>query len=169
DIRIGWGTFDTGSSGVIGYTSYQMSGGQFAPGTIIRVEDPGQVALTTGADGQLTYDGTQAELYQVLQHEIGHALGLADNADPNSIMYYASGTANRSLDATDTTGIKALYSSESTSPGQASGPSGDPTLDRLIQAMASLPFDSPSVTSAPPGATMHANEAPNVSVQPHMH
>jgi hypothetical protein len=42
-------------------------------------------------------------------HEIGHALGLADDADPNSIMYYGSGAQNRQLDATDITNITALY------------------------------------------------------------
>jgi hypothetical protein len=109
DIRIGLGTFNTGTSGVLGYTSYQTNAGAFQPGTIIRMEDPNETALTTDANGQLAYAGTGAEFYQVALHEIGHALGLADNADPNSVMYYASSTANQSLDATDIAEITALY------------------------------------------------------------
>jgi predicted Zn-dependent protease len=111
DIRIGWGNFDTSTSGVIGYTSYRQRNGTIQPGTIIRLEDPAQDSLVRGSDGQLTYSGTQAELSQVALHEIGHALGLADDADPNSIMYYASGVSNRTLDQTDIAGIQTLYGS----------------------------------------------------------
>ncbi|MBV8920637.1 matrixin family metalloprotease [Bradyrhizobium sp.] len=112
DIRIGWGNFDTSSSGVIGYTSYRQHDGAMSPGTIIRLEDPNGDALVSGSDGQLTYAGTQAELYQVALHEIGHALGLADNADRHSVMYYASSSANRTLDHTDISGIQSLYGAD---------------------------------------------------------
>ena len=45
----------------------------------------------------------------MLMHEIGHALGLADNADPNSVMYYQStGASNSTLNATDIAGTQAL-------------------------------------------------------------
>jgi hypothetical protein len=73
------------------------------------LEDPNQTPLVAGADGQLTYSGADATLYQLALHEIGHALGLADSADPNSIMYYELGSGNQSLDATDLTNIASLY------------------------------------------------------------
>ena len=168
DIRIGWGTFDTGNSGIVGYTSYEASAGQMLPDTIIRLEDPTQTGLVAGADGQLTYSGTSAELYQVLEHEIGHALGLADNSDPNSVMYFASGPSNRGLDATDTAGIQALYGPGSTAQSGAS-PSGDPTLDRMIQAMASLVQEPSALTSNPHAAPSIAEPPPTMAVPQQTH
>ena len=174
DIRIGWGKFDTATSGVIGYTGFQMNGGQFQPNTIIRLEDPHQDALATGTDGQLTYAGTQSELYQVVLHEIGHALGLADNPDPNSIMYYASGPSNRTLDNTDVAGIKALYDQTQASSTQASAgatmlpnggmgsgaPSSAVGLNRLVQALAT--FDTRSSASS---AMPHVDQAAMANAQ----
>jgi predicted Zn-dependent protease len=155
DIRIGWGAFDTATSGVIGYTNYQSSAGQMQPDAIIRLEDPQQDPLVAGADGQLTYSGTQSSALQVLKHEIGHALGLADNADPNSIMYYASGPGDSTLDLTDADGINALYGSQnasiSSTPNSATEES---SLHRLIQAMAIV--QGPSSGSA---ARFHPAEA----------
>jgi len=174
DIRIGWGNFDTTKTGVIGYTSFQMDGGQFQPNTIIRLEDPRQDALVTGTDGQLTYSGTTSELYQVVLHEIGHALGLADNPDPNSIMYYASGPSNRTLDNTDVAGIKALYDQTQASSTQASAgaitlpnggmgsgaPSSAVGLNRLVQALAT--FDTRSSASS---AMPHVDQAAMANAQ----
>src|SRR5262249_33580326 len=143
DIRIGWGNFDTANSGVIGYTSFQMSGGQVQPDTIIPLESPSQDPAAKAADGPMTHSWPASELYQVVLHEIGHALGLADNPDPHSIMYYASGPNNRTLDNTDIAGIKALYDATQTSAvpivlphgGPSSGAaSADPGLNRLVQA-----------------------------------
>ncbi len=109
DIRLGFGRFDTAASGIIGYTGYQVQDGRIAAGAVVRVEDPSENALVAGAEGGQTYAGTSATLSQVLQHEIGHALGLEDNADRSSVMYYALGEANRTLDATDVANIGALY------------------------------------------------------------
>jgi predicted Zn-dependent protease len=149
DIRIGWGEFNTASSDLVGYTSYQSNSGQFSPGVIIRLEDPTQDVLVTGADGQLTYAGTQTELSQVLLHEIGHALGLGDNTDPNSVMCYALGTNNRGLDSVDLAGIQTLYGSD-----PKGSPASNPVntgLDQLIQAMATFNTDEGApVTSLTP-------------------
>src|SRR5471030_1462164 len=42
DIRLGFGDFNTATTGVIGYTSYQANDGQIEPDAIVRVEDSAQ-------------------------------------------------------------------------------------------------------------------------------
>jgi hypothetical protein len=114
-----------------------------------------QDALVTGADGQLTYAGTQADFSQVLVHEIGHALGLADNTDPNSIMDYALGTNNRTLDASDLMEIQELYSSKP----ESVSVSGNSSLNQLIQAMATFTADkgAPFTSLSPQYYAMETN------------
>jgi hypothetical protein len=136
DIRIGWGSFNTASSGIAGVTNLQGRAGQIT-GAVIRLEDPNQDPLTAASGGAPTYAGTQATFLQVLEHEIGHALGLSDDADPHSIMYYAAGAGNRALDATDTAGAQALY--------------GNDAASLLVQAIASVP---------PPGGTASVPPTP---------
>lgn len=155
DIRIGWGTFGAGSTGVLGYTSFQAQSGQIQPGAIVRLEDPSEDALVTNPDGNLSYSGTNAELYQVLLHEIGHAIGLADNSDPNSVMYAAAGASNRSLDGTDIAGARTLFSltqSPMQSPAVSSGDASVATLNQLIQAMATVQIE--------PALNMPSNPVP---------
>ncbi|WP_248801121.1 matrixin family metalloprotease, partial [Pseudomonas sp. MWU13-2105] len=137
DIRIGFGDFDTANTGVVGYTSYQADEGQMESDVVVRVEDPTQDALTTGIDGQQTYAGTDATLSQVLQHEIGHALGLADNADQNSVMNYQLTANNRTLDRTDLVGIGSLYGA-----GASTSPVGGSGVSQLIQAMSTFNADA---------------------------
>jgi len=120
----------------------------------------------------LTYSGTAATLEQVIQHEIGHALGLADDSDPNSIMYYELTANNPTLDSTDIAGIQALYAAMSgSSAGTSTGTSAltsstqawglgsaqtgstetsevDRQLSLLISSMAS--FNPPSSASFTP-------------------
>jgi YD repeat-containing protein len=112
DIRVGFGDFQTSTTGVAGYTNYQSTDGALN-GAIIRLEDPTQDPLTIGANGQLTYEGTDATLLQVAEHEIGHALGFADNSDPSSILYGVAGGDNQTFDATDLAGIALLYGGSS--------------------------------------------------------
>lgn len=128
DIRFGWGDFDAKNTGLVGDTSYKTHENQFQSGTIIRLEDPHELMLSKDSAGQAFYTGTDATIEQVLQHEIGHSLGLDCNADPTSVMYYKLTSANRSLDATDVAGIQQIYSNGA--------------INNLVQAMAS--FDSPA-------------------------
>ena len=142
DIRIGWGNFDTGTSGLIGYTSFQSENGQMQPGVVVRLENPAQDPIITGPGHALIYSGTQVELSQLVLHEIGHALGLAESSDPNSVMFPELGTKNRAIDAADVTNVHALYD-----PTEAQGTR---MAGLLTQAIASFGTPPPSpLTSAP--------------------
>ena len=96
----------------MGYTRSKSASGVIS-GATIELEDPTQDALIAGSNGTQTYTGTNATLEQALLHEIGHALGLADDTDSSSIMYYELTSSNRTLDSTDLAGIKSLYGSAS--------------------------------------------------------
>ena len=143
DIQIGFGELDTATSAVVGYTSGQAQNGQIT-GVSVELEDPSQDALVAGADGQLTYSGTDATLQQVLLHEIGHALGLADTADQNSIMYYELTSGNQTLDSTDITGMQSLYGTGSVSDASAAA---SRQVEQLIQAMAAYAAPSSGIAS----------------------
>jgi len=161
DIRIGFGNFDTANSGVVGYTSYNANNGQMDPDAIIRLEDPTDDPLANDPAGQQTYAGTEATFDQVLQHEIGHALGLADNADMNSIMYYELTSSNRSLDSTDLSGINSLYAT-----GSNVSPSGSSSVNQLIQAMATFNSGTGAADTSLVPATLLAN---TISLAPSVH
>jgi hypothetical protein len=108
DIQLGWGSFAAQSTGVLGYTSYTEQAGKFSSASIL-LEDPSDDALVARADGTLTYSGTNTTLQQLLLHEIGHALGLADDSNPGSIMYTSLGSGNTSLSYPDIAAVQALY------------------------------------------------------------
>jgi hypothetical protein len=150
DIRLGWGNFNTAQSGVVGYTSYQYQNGQFQPNVIIRLEDPSQTTLTPGNAGDATYTGSNADLYQLLMHEIGHSLGFADNADPNSVMYYqATGGSNSTLDSTDVSGAQSLYGPKATQSFVTSATSEATINSQILQlAQATAAFHSNMSTGA---------------------
>jgi len=107
----------------------------------VQLESPGQAALTTDASGQLTYASTGASFEQVALHEIGHALGLADNDTAGSIMNMVLGTSNPTLDAADIADIQALYSgstASTSSSGSGIDTQSTAQLHQLLQAMASF-------------------------------
>ncbi|WP_322028033.1 matrixin family metalloprotease, partial [Burkholderia sp. BCC1977] len=111
DISIDWADLNTASTGEVGYTTFKASQGVIASGAKIELESPTQDAPAHGSVSDQIYVATDATFYQTALHEIGHVLGLADNADSSSIMNYDLTSSNRSLDQTDINAIQALYGS----------------------------------------------------------
>lgn len=142
DIKIGFGDLNTATTGAIGFTTNQVVGTHII-GSNIELEDPNQNAFD--ADGTLTYAGTDATFKQVLLHEIGHALGLADNNNATSIENYYLGSANQSLSAHDVQAIESLYG--------AHGASSDlQSVSHLIAAMSQLASNSGATTTMTPNS-----------------
>lgn len=132
DIRIGLANFATQSSGVVGWSSISAQSVLLTPGQVIQLEDPAEDALLSGSGGALTYSGTGTTLYQAALHEIGHALGFGESADPNSAMFPVLGSSNTTIDSTDVTNAAIVYSTAAAS---------------LVQAMASFGGGSPAVAT----------------------
>ena len=152
DINLGFSDLDTAVTGVVGFTTNQTNGSQMVSSTI-QLEGPNQDALSS--DGTLTYAGTQATLEQDALHEIGHSLGLADNAnDPTSIEYYYLGASNRTLNSADMAAVQALYSTNG-----SGGASGLQSANQLISAM-SQTSSSGGATQSVPNALLFNNTAP---------
>ena len=110
DIRIGFSSFGAAVN-QIGNTSYSYMPGtitSFVAGVTVAAEDPAQRPVGTSG----LYAGTNTSLYQVLLHEIGHALGLAHSTDPNSVMYPVATASNQDLNAGDIAGIQGLYGAQ---------------------------------------------------------
>ncbi len=159
DMRIGFGLFGA-SAGQIGETSYSYINGMvqaFIPGVTVQAEDPAERQV--GSDG--LYAATQTSLAQVVLHEIGHALGLGHSSGQASVMHPVATAANRTLDATDLDGIRALYGAPAftqtnTTSGVSNHPDGEsyagPATPRRCSAM---PPDSPAM----PGRTRRAPPA----------
>ena len=120
---------------MLGDTELKTKDGTIASGVHVELEDPNQLALVSGAGGQLVYGATGATLDQVALHEVGRALGLGANDDPNSVMGFFATGSNQSLDATDISGISQLYSSAPTSSAAAASIAA---ANLLTQAMASF-------------------------------
>jgi predicted Zn-dependent protease len=164
DITIGWGDFETPSTSVVGYTTANQSGNWMLPGAVLRLEDPTETPLVDDAAGNLTYQNTGVTLYQAALHEIGHALGLADDSDHNSVMYSTLGSANTTLDNTDVAAIQQLYGAGGVASAfMAIKPSAENAATLLAQAMASfgVPMPTPDmgVTIVPqtPQTTLTSN------------
>jgi predicted Zn-dependent protease len=110
DIRIGWGSFDTADTGVVGFTTVKTKKKAGAiVSAVVRLENPSENAFVSSASGGQVYAGTDASFDQVLLHEIGHVIGFRDNADPSSIENYALTDANRTLGSNDIAAAGALY------------------------------------------------------------
>ena len=129
DITVGMGSFDTSNTGVVGFTTFRTKAGHIQPGAVVRVEDVSEDALVARVGGMNVYGGTDATFSQTLLHEIGHAIGFGDNADPTSVESYYLSAANRTLSTNDVAQAAALYGRGS---GVISG------ADQIIQAMSSF-------------------------------
>jgi predicted Zn-dependent protease len=119
DIRLGFANVANGSE--IGLTAYRSEGSSFLSGVSVFLEDPATDPLVPSGSGTFTYQGTTTQLYQVVLHEIGHALGLNHSSDPNAIMYPTLGPLNQTLDASDIAGIDAIYGNTATITPQTLG------------------------------------------------
>ena len=51
----------------------------------------------------------QLDLFSVVLHEVGHALGLGHSLDSSAVMYFSYSGARRSLSPDDVAGIRAIY------------------------------------------------------------
>ena len=140
DITIGWGELDPSASGLLGYTDASVRSGVLQPGATIRLEDPSQDALIAGSNGSYTYDGTTTTLEQLVLHEIGHTLGLAESSNPNSIMFPELSSTNTMLSSSDINNVAILY------PQYGAVASASTTA--MAQAMASFSAQEPAVSAA---------------------
>ena len=114
DIRIGLGDLlgQPGQTDTIGLTDYYyyQSTDTFASGVYVALQDPAVTPLQADGSGTLLYAGTDSSFYQVILHEIGHALGLDhDTTDTSAVMYPVAMSTNRELGASDIAGIDSLY------------------------------------------------------------
>jgi hypothetical protein len=93
DIRIGAQPMDSLSLAVA--TPPGSSSGTWA----------GDILLNSNYD----FDGPNTDLYSVMLHEFGHALGLSDSTDPASVMFPSAGAPVSQLSAGDIAAVQALY------------------------------------------------------------
>jgi predicted Zn-dependent protease len=143
DIRVGFGTLSPAQTSQVGLTYWRSSAQHFLPDTIVLVEDPSQDALIPLAGGDFQYAGYTADLQQVLEHELGHALGLDHNpADPDAVMNPTAGPANNAgPDQSDIQAIQSLYGAPPGAP-----PPGIAVLDTTTNqsvAATSQPYTGP--------------------------
>jgi len=127
DIRIGFGTFGTAQTNVIGETKITY-GQYFTQDIVVRLEDPGEDPLVP-VNGSLVYGGPGGvTFYQVALHEFGHALGLAHSSDTSDVMYPILTSQDTDLSPSDVAGIRALYPAPSI---QLHGPHTDYVIAQI--------------------------------------
>jgi predicted Zn-dependent protease len=147
-IDLGFDNLGTLSTGVVGSTTLHEDQGQIQSAQIV-LENPAEDPL----DAYGIYGGTQASFTQVLMHELGHALGLADNNIAGSIQNFYLDSSNQTLSDYDVQALQTLYGTAASAPvakdRHAATVTTSALLDQLKQAMASAsPFnDGMSSTS----------------------
>lgn len=111
DIRIGGYNYPNGNTSTLAQTYYPPPGGMTAAGD---TEINTSVHFTIGG-------GSGIDLYSVMLHEFGHALGMAHVADPAQVMYPVYQGVRPGLSAGDIAGIQALYGPRTADAYQAQG------------------------------------------------
>ena len=99
DIRLGGHVFD-GPSGVLAHGFYPPVNGDTAAGDI---------HFDSAENWKLDWGGPGFNIYQVLTHELGHALGLAHSDVPNSLMNPFYTEAFIGPQADDIAGMQYIY------------------------------------------------------------
>ncbi|HTK75715.1 MAG TPA: matrixin family metalloprotease [Gemmataceae bacterium] len=119
-------------------------GAQTMSSSAISVSIPPDPALSGTWAGDVllnsnyTYDGKQADLYSVMLHEFGHAFGLDENDDPNSVMYTRFSGVRTGLSSGDIAAIQTLYGVRA--PDSNEGSSGNDSPNKAMQ----IPFSQTS-------------------------
>lgn len=99
DIRLGGHTFD-GAGGTLAHGFFPPANGATAAGDI---------HFDTAEAWTLGFSGPGFDIFQVLAHEIGHALGLSHTAEPASLMnpFYSESFSGPQAD--DIAGMQFIY------------------------------------------------------------
>jgi hypothetical protein len=139
-IDLGFDNLGTLSTGVVGLTTIHEDQGHMQSAQIV-LENPAEDPL----DASGIYGGTQASFTQVLMHELGHALGLADNNVAGSIENFYLDSSNQTLNDYDFQALQALYDTAASAPVAKDSHGATLTtsalLNQLKQAMASASSD----------------------------
>jgi hypothetical protein len=91
----------------------------------------GDVLLNSTTD----FTAPGANLYNVMLHEFGHVLGLADNNDPTSALYRDSTTLPAALSPGDIAAVQGLYGQGPLDPNHAAG-----TIDNTFQTATPIQY-----------------------------
>jgi Matrixin/PEP-CTERM motif len=108
DIRVGAIALD-GQFGTLAHAFQPGTESLFGPGGNIAGDvhmDFGEIWVDEANDSAFDPD---FDLFTVLLHEFGHALGLGHSLDTSAVMYAFYGGGQRTLGVDDTAGIQAIY------------------------------------------------------------
>ena len=106
DIRLGGHYFD-GAGNVLAHGYYPPNNGSLA----------GDIHFDTGDTWKIGFGGSGFDLFNVLTHELGHALGLAHSTDINALMYPYYTESFSGPQADDIAGMQYLYGAAVPLPG----------------------------------------------------
>ena len=117
DITIYFDNLNTDNTNKIGFVNYfyQLNTNgkmYFLPGVSVHIQDPKFIPIRQINDTEFTYENCNTTLYQIVLHEIGHALGLGHSVDERSSMFSVVGPENRDLNPHDIAGIQHLYGTQ---------------------------------------------------------